>query len=252
MYYFIYILQNPGNLFVYIYIFMVLIHDAGGQRNWIQVFCNGGVASVLALLYIVDNGVGERPVDYAKDLNASLVCIAILGALSCSNGDTWASEIGSAIGSRTPRLITTFKKVPVGTNGAITVAGTLASIAGGALIGLAYYITQTACLAIVYRLGQPHYPPQWPIIMLGCIAGFVGSAVDSLLGATVQYSGYCSERKRVVYKPTSTSKHITGIGLLDNHLVNLVSSAITATITPVIGYYIWRTLSEAEGSAVYL
>lgn len=206
---------------------------------------------MLGVLYIVDNGVGERPIDYAKDLDASLVCIAILASLSCSNGDTWASEIGSAIGSRTPRLITTFKKVPVGTNGAITVTGTVASIAGGAFVGFAYYITQTICLAIAYRHGGPQYPPQWPIVILGCIAGCLGSAFDSFLGATIQYSGYCSERKRVVYRPSPTVKHVSGRCLLDNHMVNLVSSIFTATLTPVIGYYIWRMLSNAE-SNVYL
>lgn len=31
-----------------------LIPAAGGQRNWIQVFCNGGVPSELALLYMIE------------------------------------------------------------------------------------------------------------------------------------------------------------------------------------------------------
>lgn len=32
-------------------------------------------------------------------------------------------------------------------------------------------------------------PAQWPIIVAGGFAGLVGSVVDSLLGATLQYSG---------------------------------------------------------------
>lgn len=31
--------------------------------------------------------------------------------------------------------------------------------------------------------------PQWPIIVLGGIGGLLGSIVDSILGATLQYSG---------------------------------------------------------------
>lgn len=38
-------------------------------------------------------------------------------------------------------------------------------------------------------------PPQWPIIVTGAFAGLIGSVVDSVLGATMQYSGnvklYC-------------------------------------------------------------
>lgn len=32
----------------------LIISVAGGQRNWIQVFCNGGVPSELALLYMIE------------------------------------------------------------------------------------------------------------------------------------------------------------------------------------------------------
>lgn len=34
--------------------FVVVVVVAGGQRNWIQVFCNGGVPSELALLYMIE------------------------------------------------------------------------------------------------------------------------------------------------------------------------------------------------------
>lgn len=51
----------------------------GGQRNWIQVLCNGGMASQLALLYLLDVGCGERPIDFVKDYRSSWLSIGILG-----------------------------------------------------------------------------------------------------------------------------------------------------------------------------
>ena len=51
----------------------------GGQRNWIQVLCNGGMASQLALLYLLDVGCGERPIDFVKDYRSSWLSMGILG-----------------------------------------------------------------------------------------------------------------------------------------------------------------------------
>lgn len=86
----------------------------GGQRNWLQVLCNGGVPTELAILYMIENGPGEIPIDFSKQYTASWMCLSLLGALACSAGDTWASEIGSVMSKSKPRLITTWEKVPVG------------------------------------------------------------------------------------------------------------------------------------------
>ena len=215
----------------------------GGQRNWIQVLCNGGVPTLLALFYMVDVGIGEHAIDYAKDFNASVLSIAILGSFACSCGDTWASEIGTAISSHVPILITTFVKVPVGTNGGITITGTVASILGGTVIGLAYYISLVTVLAL-RRITV--ITPQWPVIVIGCFGGFLGSLFDSLLGATLQYSGYCSVKKRVVNKPSTTAKHISGRAILDNHAVNFVSSLLTSIAMPFIGYFLWKAIDDVD------
>ncbi|XP_054658955.1 transmembrane protein 19 isoform X5 [Grus americana] len=89
-------------------------YKEGGQRNWVQVFCNGGVPTELAILYMIENGPGEIPVDFSKQYTASWMCLSLLGALACSAGDTWASEIGTVMSKSQPRLITTWEKVPVG------------------------------------------------------------------------------------------------------------------------------------------
>ena len=46
--------------------------------------------------------------------SSSWLSVAILGAIACACGDTWASEIGSAYGPGTARLITSGRVVPAG------------------------------------------------------------------------------------------------------------------------------------------
>uniref|UniRef100_A0A4W5PY83 Transmembrane protein 19 n=1 Tax=Hucho hucho TaxID=62062 RepID=A0A4W5PY83_9TELE len=91
-------------------------YKEGGQRNWVQVFCNGGVPTELALLYMIEVGPGEMPVDFGKQYSASWMCLSLLGALACSTGDTWASEVGPVLSQTKPRLITSWREVPTGTH----------------------------------------------------------------------------------------------------------------------------------------
>ena len=74
--------------------------------------------------------------------------------------------------------------VPQGTNGAISLIGTLASALGGLFIGLVYFVVMAVC-----SRDDVNAPPQWPIIAIATFSGVYGSMVDSLLGATLQYSG---------------------------------------------------------------
>ena len=85
------------------------------MRNWVQVLCNGGIAAEMALLYLIDVGCSEKLIDFSTHYTASWFSVAVLGALCCSCGDTFSSEIGSVIGkSREAILITNFKYVPKG------------------------------------------------------------------------------------------------------------------------------------------
>ncbi|XP_008553677.1 transmembrane protein 19 [Microplitis demolitor] len=207
----------------------------GGQRNWIQVLCNGGMALQLALLYLLDVGCGERPIDFDKDYRSSWLSIGILGAFSCCNGDTWASEFGTAIGNSDPFLITTRKKVPRGTNGGVSLVGLLMSLLGGLLVGLFHY------LAVLYTVDSAvleNSAPQWPIILIAGLGGLLGSIFDSILGATLQYSGV-NESGKIVERPGKGVKHICGRQILDNHSVNLLSSIGIALTLPRIANFIW-------------
>jgi hypothetical protein len=55
----------------------------GGQRTWIQVLSNGGMATQLAVLYILDSGCGERPINFLRDYRSSWLSLGVLGKFRC-------------------------------------------------------------------------------------------------------------------------------------------------------------------------
>lgn len=201
------------------------------------MICNGGVASVCSLVYLIMVGMIELPLNYhpiSGSLNTpSILSIAILAALSCSCGDTWASEVGSVIGGK-PRLITSFRHVPTGTNGGITVVGVACSIAGGAVLGVTHFITLLLFWNESERFSSVSWYTQRELIWIGAVSGLIGSLVDSLLGATLQFSGFSTTLGRIVNSPGPGVTHVSGRDILDNHTVNLISSLITALLIPFI------------------
>lgn len=97
-----------------------------------------------------------------------------IGSIATATADTLASEIGVTV---QPRLITTFKKVPPGTDGGISVVGTAAGIIGAGIIGVAAYL-----------LGI--FPDPFVTLKISIIAGTVGCFVDSILGAVLEKKLY--------------------------------------------------------------
>ena len=99
-----------------------------------------------------------------------------IGSIATATADTLASEVGVTV---QPRLITTFKKVPPGTDGGISVVGTVAGIIGAGIIGVAAYL-----------LGI--FPDPFVTLKISIIAGTVGCFVDSILGAVLERRNYIS------------------------------------------------------------
>lgn len=205
-----------------------LVCATGGQRNWVQVLSNGCVASLAALSSIASGGFGEQPFSMA-----SLSAVACVSSLACCCGDTWASEVGSVMGG-TPYLITTWRRVPKGTNGGVTFVGVVCSFAGGLVVGVAYFVGLFVFVGFVSV--SDGASQGCVVVLLGGVAGLYGSLVDSLLGATVQYSGFSKEHHCVVHRPGEGVAHISGWDILDNHAVNFASSAVTA-LTFVLFYF---------------
>jgi uncharacterized protein (TIGR00297 family) len=99
--------------------------------------------------------------------------IAGLAALAEAAADTVSSEIGQVLGGR-PRMLTTLRAVDPGTDGAISVAGTLAGIAAA---------------AIVAALGTFALEGGTRMFAVSCAGGVFGLFFDSLLGATIERGG---------------------------------------------------------------
>ena len=107
--------------------------------------------------------------------------VAFVASLGAAFADTSESEIGQLF-SRTPRLISTLRKVPPGTDGAISLPGTLAGLTAACL---------TATLALALNLLQS---PETALLV--ATAAFLGTVADSLIGA--RYSRIGNEATNVL------------------------------------------------------
>jgi uncharacterized protein (TIGR00297 family) len=96
--------------------------------------------------------------------------LGYVASFSTKLSDTTASEVGKAYGQRT-FLITTLQPVPRGTEGAVSLEGTLAGFLAGFLLAL-----------LGWALGMIS---GWGMIFC-TIAAFIATNLESLIGATLQ------------------------------------------------------------------
>ena len=131
----------------------------GGARGYRNVFANGIAATAAAVLF----GVFQQPV----------FIVMYVGCVATAAADTLASEIGVTGGI--PYLITTLKKVPIGTNGGVTLVGETVALLGGLAVSGAAFLLGVITL---------------PVVLVCTLAGFVGTNIDSLVGATLENRGF--------------------------------------------------------------
>lgn len=209
-------------------------HKAGGQRDWRQVACNGLVPAVLTVAAGIMTGGFDEPLRASVNSVLTTLYAGFLGYFSCCCGDTWASEVGQ-LSSEEPRLIISGRPVRKGTNGGVTFLGLGASVAGGLFIGLVFYAA-----GVLSPTGTPQVAvAQWQTIPLGLLAGLVGSLIDSLLGATVQFTGYNRKTGKITGRTGPDVTRISGSPVLDNNLVNAVSASITALLMGLVSLRIF-------------
>jgi len=176
----------------------------GGERDATQVLANGGVYAAAALASMLAPGwPGWTAVGAA--------------ALAAATADTWATEVGTLVGG-VPRAITSLRPVPPGTSGGVTVAGTLASLAGAGFVA-----------ALAWWAG-------WPgdAVRGAAIGGFAGATADSLLGATMQARRWCDRcaaaTERAVHACGTPTRAAGGLVWLDNDRVNLAATVVGAGV----------------------
>jgi len=141
---------------------------SAGMRSISNVFYNGGVPMAVALLNLwVDNAE-----------------VAFAAAMAVATSDTFASEIG--VFDNRVRMITNFKKVPVGVDGGVSPLGT-----GAALLG-AFLIAGIAATTIFLIDGDSVSTIMWKSALVG-VVGFLGCQIDSLLGGTLERRGHLTK-----------------------------------------------------------
>ncbi|ABW29647.1 Integral membrane protein [Acaryochloris marina MBIC11017] len=99
-----------------------------------------------------------------------LLCLGYVSGFSTKLSDTTASEIGKAYGNRT-FLITTLRLVPRGTEGAVSLEGTVAGMLASVVIAL-----------LAWAVGLI----DWIGVVWCVIAAFIATNLESVIGATVQ------------------------------------------------------------------
>ena len=172
----------------------------GHRRDWGQVLANGGLGAGLVVL----GAISQEP---------GLWWAAFIGTMAAVNADTWATELG-VLSPTAPRLVTTGEMVEKGTSGGVTILGSLASLAGAALIGLA-----AAALRPEMGIGLT--------VTMALGGGMLGSLVDSVLGATLQAIYFCPAcQKETERHPTHTcgtaTQQVRGLSWLNNDWVNFL------------------------------
>ncbi len=130
-----------------------------GMRGPANVWGSAAVAMICAICTYVFS-------DYSD-----MFKIAYVSSISTKLTDTFQSEIGKAYGNTT-FLITNFERVPRGTEGAISLEGTLAGFLGGFLI-----------IIEAYKLGIIH---GYDSILICLLSSQIATFFESYIGATYQ------------------------------------------------------------------
>lgn len=207
----------------------------GEARDAAQVLACSLTGVALAVLHLRSFGADDAAASFgAAPARARLLC-AYVGHYACCCGDTWASELGQ-LATVPPRLVTApWRSVPPGTNGGVSLLGTMASASGGFFIGVAFALLGKLLPAPAGA--GPAADEMLLFAFVGLSSGVIGSFLDSLLGATLQLTLYDDDRKTVVPAWTTGPglRRIAGADVLTNTQVNFVSSLATAWVAQELG-----------------
>ncbi|GAA5837735.1 hypothetical protein JCM11251_002309 [Rhodosporidiobolus azoricus] len=240
----------------------------GGNRTASQVFCNALLGTLLALTWRILYSGELSAYSFGKGLgnweNEGRWCVIareeeggrkwsrvlVFGAIAF-----WGACCGDTLGilsPSTPRLLSTFRPAPRGTNGAITQFGLYISLVGGLLVSLLAFVTlvlqgqigEGKCGMWANEIGEWGWAGE--LFAVGGAAGLGGSLLDSILGFLFQPTHYSPSRKLVVHHPPSAKKYDDTIlvpgtallgDLLSNNGVNAASTTVVTAVAMVYGLF---------------
>jgi uncharacterized protein (TIGR00297 family) len=142
---------------------MGIAQERGGARGMKNAWANGGVPAFLALM-----------AGLAPPLLRDLLVLAYAASVATAAADTCSSEIGKAYGRRT-FLITSFRPVAAGTEGAVSLEGTLGGLLGALVVA--------AAGTVLGAYG-------WSAAVLVAVAGLLGSLAESVIGVAAERRGW--------------------------------------------------------------
>lgn len=185
-----------------IYIEAEELQEKGSQRDSSQVFANGGIAFVLAFIYI---------------LQPSVIILIMFGASICESVcDTASGEVGMLFNGRTVSIITGTPQKS-GLSGGVSFEGTLGGFVASIITAMIWYTSffTTGFSTITY-------------FFIVIVTGFSGCIVDSLLGATIQAHYYDKENKKITERSHDKDSHklplVKGKAFFNNDMVNFFSN----------------------------
>jgi uncharacterized protein (TIGR00297 family) len=139
-----------------------------GERTYKNVLANGLVPALVAVAAFTTGSQEEL-----------IAGVAFISSLSVAASDTVASEMG--VLSDRVKLITTWESVAPGTDGGVSVLGTVWALLGAIFAGLIGWM-------IIFYEG-----PFGASMLIPMVMGFVGCLLDSVIGATLERAGKVSK-----------------------------------------------------------
>jgi len=133
-----------------------IVESDGGRRGAANAFANTGAGVTFAFLSVVT-------------AQTEVFTVAMVAAFATAAFDTTASEVGVAFGRR-HFLVSSFRPVRVGTDGAVSVEGTAAGIVGSLLVGAGAW-----AVGLVSGVG----------LFVVLVGALVGSMLESYMGAVL-------------------------------------------------------------------
>lgn len=246
-----------------------------GARTHIQVLANSVVASVLILLHYRQLRTGRTfgESDECWAYGNDLLVVGIVSNYAAVAADTFSSELG-ILSKSNPRLLTSwnFRQVPPGTNGGVSLVGTLAGFAGAFVIALTSVILVPFCAADPTIRGKVFgnkpglqggsgwgWREKILFVVAVTIWGGLGSVLDSALGGWFQASVVDGRTGKVIEgtggkkvlvagsrtpankKSDEPSRRVeSGFGLLDNNAVNVLMAFLMSIGGMLITSYVWH------------